>query len=38
MPLKKNGLIKKKKNNLKKNDQMITLGEIDNNPLVLSNC
>ena len=37
MPLKKNGLIKKK-NNLKKNDQMITLGEIDNNPLVLSNC
>ena len=31
--LKKNN----KKKNLKKNDQMITVGETDNNPLVFSN-
>ena len=38
MPLKKKmGSLKKKKKNLKKNDQMITVGETDNNPLVFSN-
>lgn len=34
---KKMDSLKKKTKNLKKNDQMIILGETDNNPLILSN-
>ena len=37
MPLKKKMDSLRKKPNLKKNDQMIVLGETDNNPLILSN-